>query len=162
MAGEISPEVGAVDLFGAPVDQIRERWGRPGFAKTAENQRLVALLRGAGWNVPRIAGYLRCDEKTLRKHFSRELAAGADLTEGQVLEVLLQKARQGNIAAARRVLDVIGAGRAAVPLSDAARAAAEDAAEAVAIERGARRMGKKEETAQAARSPGSTWAELLN
>ncbi|KAB2781254.1 helix-turn-helix domain-containing protein [Brucella anthropi] len=94
------------DLFGAPIGQIKERWGRPSFAKSKENQELVALLKAANWTVSRIARHLGCDEKTLRKHFSRELEQGADIIEAMALQVTLQKMRQGNSVATGRILDI--------------------------------------------------------
>jgi lambda repressor-like predicted transcriptional regulator len=95
------------DLFGAPLTQIRERWGRPAFAKNTENQQLVATLISAGWSQARIARYLGCDEKTLRKHFSREIEAGTDLVEGMVLQVLVQKMRGGHVPSANKLLEII-------------------------------------------------------
>lgn len=111
MSNENSSAEIETDLFGAPVTQIRERWGRPSFGKNKENQELVALLRAAGWKQSRIARYLQCDEKTLRKHFSRELADGADLIEGMALEVTLKKMRSGNSVATGRIFDIIDRGR---------------------------------------------------
>lgn len=96
-----------VDLFGAPVTAIRERWGRPSFSKTRENQELVCLLRASGWTQERIARYLGCDEKTLRKHFSRELSEGSDRIEGMALEVLLKKMRSGDRLSATKLLELI-------------------------------------------------------
>lgn len=138
------------DLFGAPVRQIRERWGRPSFAKTTENQRTVALLVLKKWSQARIAAHLGCDEKTLRKHFSRELRAGADLIEAQVLEVLYSKMRAGNMGAVKRMLELAEDARAAPPPKRA-----DDETEADAP------RGKKEETAAAARTPGAAWGNLL-
>jgi hypothetical protein len=92
-----------VDLFGAPVTQLRERWGRPSFSKTTENQQTVVSLRGAGWSQDRIAAYLGCDAKTLRKHFSRELRLGVEYLEGMALEVLVAKMRAGHVGAAKEV-----------------------------------------------------------
>lgn len=106
------------DLFGAPVGQIRERWGRPSFKKTKENQELVAVLRADGWTQERIAAYLGCDTKTLAKYFSRELQYGSDLIRGMALQVTLQRMRQGNSVATGRLLDLtLEAGGAAVPLA---------------------------------------------
>jgi hypothetical protein len=110
-----------LDLFGAPVGQIRERWGRPSFKKTKENQELVALLRADGWTHERIAMYLGCDAKTLGKHFSRELQYGSDLIRGMALQVTLQRMRQGNSVATGRLLELtLEAGGAAVPIVPAA------------------------------------------
>jgi hypothetical protein len=96
-----------VDLFGAPIAQIRERWGRPSYAKTKENQELVALLAAKNWSQERIARYLGCDPKTLRKHFSRELEQGADLIEAMALQVTLQQMRQGKNPAVTRILEMV-------------------------------------------------------
>jgi lambda repressor-like predicted transcriptional regulator len=143
-----------VDLFGAPVTQIKERWGRPAFKKSQENQLLVATLRAKGWSQERIARYMRCDVKTLRNHFSRELQAGADLIEGQALEVLVREMRQGKLSAVRQVLAMTEHGRAAPP----APTAGDDP------EAGDRpeRLGKKEQLDQAAANPPAAWGNLLN
>lgn len=95
------------DLFGAPIAQIRERWGRPSFSKNKENQELVATLIAAGWSQARIARYIGCDEKTLRKHFSREIEAGADMVEGMALQVLVQKMRSGHVPSVNKLLEII-------------------------------------------------------
>ena len=138
------------DLFGAPVTQIKERWGRPQYKKTQQNQLLVSTLKAAGWSQARIATYLRCDIKTLRNHFSRELQAGSDLIEGQALEVLVSQMRQGKLSAVRQVLALTEKGRAAPP------PAPEDHPEAP------EKLGKKEQLDQAAQTPPSTWGSLLN
>lgn len=111
-SGDDQPET---DLFGAPVGQIKERWGRPSFGKSKENQELVALLKAANWTVLRIARHLGCDEKTLRKHFSRELEQGADLIEAMALQVTLKKMRQGNSVATGRILDLAEKANLTVP-----------------------------------------------
>jgi len=106
------------DLFGAPVGQLRERWGRPSFKKTKENQELVALLRADGWTQERIAAYLGCDVKTLAKYFSRELQHGSDLIRGMALQVTLQRMRQGNSVATGRLLELtLEAGAVAIPIA---------------------------------------------
>jgi hypothetical protein len=140
------------DLFGAPITQIRERWGRASFAKTKENQELVALLRAAGWSQGRIATYLGCDEKTLRKHFSRELQDGADLIEGMALEVTLKKMRSGNSVATTRIFEIIDKGRVEPP---APKSKPEEKPEA---------LGKKDQANRDAETAHreSGWGELLN
>lgn len=138
------------DLFGAPVSQIRERWGRASFTKTKENQELVALLRAADWSHVRIARYLGCDEKTLRKHFSRELDAGADLIEGMALQVTLKKMREGHAPAINRILAIVEKGQAAPPAPAQPKAPEP-------------KLGKKEQ-AQADfenAQKGSSWGQLL-
>lgn len=139
------------DLFGAPVEQIKERWGRPNFQKNPKNQLLVATLKAKGWSQDRIARYLRCDIKTLRKHFSRELQAGSDLIEGQALEVLVSQMRLGKLSAVRQVLAMTDQGRAAPP--PAPEVEDEDRPE---------KLGKKEQLDQAAQTPPSSWGSLLN
>lgn len=111
-SGAVAAVGGDVDLFGAPITQIRERWGRPCFAKRKENQELVALLAAASWTHERIARYLGCDPKTLRKYFSRELEEGADRIEGMALEVTLKKMREGNGPAVQRLLEIVDRTRA--------------------------------------------------
>ena len=107
------------DLFGMPVLPIRDRRGRPCYRKDQENQQTVALLRARGWSHGRIARYLGCDEKTLRKYFSRELEAGADLVEGQCLEVLYNRMRQGHGPSTRELLGAIAVGHALPPKPEA-------------------------------------------
>lgn len=152
MAKENSDETGEVDLFGAPVTAIRERWGRPAFAKTKENQELVALLRAAGWKQERIARYLGCDEKTLRKHFSRELEMGTDLIEGMALEVTLKKMRAGNSVAVARILDMVDNKGHPAPPSPKPTAQKPE------------KLGKKETADIEARTAheGTEWGSLLN
>ncbi|MBF9032128.1 hypothetical protein HKCCE3408_17145 [Rhodobacterales bacterium HKCCE3408] len=62
------------DLLGDPADMATAHWGRPEHEKTAENQQLVTVLKAAGWTNERIARHLGIDPKTLRKHYSQELA----------------------------------------------------------------------------------------
>ncbi|WP_439572623.1 hypothetical protein [Phreatobacter sp.] len=138
------------DLFGAPVGQIRERWGRPSFKKTQQNQELVALLRADGWTHDRIAAYLGCDAKTLAKHFSRELQYGSDLIRGMALQVTLQRMRQGNSVATGRLLDLtLEAGNPAVPIVPKPDKAAP--------------LGKKEAALAEAQTAheGTVWGDIL-
>lgn len=143
---------GDVDLFGAPIGQIRERWGRPSFSKSKENQQLVITLRGAGWTMERIAKYMRCDVGTLRNHFPRELTAAAEFLEGQALEVLVSAMRRGRVDAARRVMEIVQAGRAAVPLPKG-----EEKDELP----GSKPLGKKAQQSEAAKNPGAGWGQIL-
>ncbi|MFG6535546.1 hypothetical protein ACGYK5_17110 [Sulfitobacter sp. 1A16787] len=162
MADKKSTPAPDLDLFGAPVGQIRERWGRKSFAKTEENQRLVAALKARGWSQKRISKYLGCDEKTLRKHYSRELDAGADLIEGDAIAVLIAKMRQGNMAALKRVLEVCEQGRAAPPemMVPTAHVKKTDAQEDAA-EDDLAGLGKKERLAHEAKHPKGVWARTL-
>lgn len=150
MDHEKAPEGGDVDLFGAPVSQIRERWGRPSFAKTKENQELVATLRAAGWSQSQIAEHLGCDEKTLRKHFSRELRAGAELIEAMALQVLVKRMRQGHVPSTRLLLGLIeDRGRPAVPPPPPDHGTEKP-------------LGKKAQLDKDAQDPTPGWDRLLN
>lgn len=103
----------ALDLFGRPVEPLRDRRGRPSFAKTPENQDFVAVRAAAGWKQSAIAAALGCDEKTLRKHFSRELTDGFLIIEGMALDVWLKRLREGHGPSIRALLDRIDETRAA-------------------------------------------------
>ena len=146
-----SEATGDVDLFGAPVSQIRERWGRPAFAKTKENQELVATLIAAGWTQKRIARYIGCDEKTLRKHFSRELEEGVDQIEAMALQVLVKKMRGGHTPSVNRLLEIIDEKGRPAPPQKVAAAKPE-------------KLGKKEQANRDAQTSheDTGWAGLLN
>jgi len=140
------------DLFGKPIMPIKDRRGRPSFAKNNENQELVCLLRAAGWTQARIAGYLGCDEKTLRKNFSRELQDGADQIEGMALEVTLKKMKSGNSVAISRIFDIIEKqGAPAVPIPRTPEKTPDE------------KLGKKEAADRDAHTAheGTPWASLL-
>ena len=139
-------EATELDLFGQPVLPIKDRRGRPAYAKSTENQRLVALLIARGWTQQRVADYLGCDHKTLRKHFSRELQRGADIIEAEALQVCYAKMRQGNSAAIGRMFDLIDQGKAAPPQPK------EDKPEP---------LGKKERLTMEAGEPTGDWGNLL-
>ncbi|RKD61672.1 helix-turn-helix domain-containing protein [Rhizobium sp. WW_1] len=150
MPDEILPLTQQVDLFGDPVLPIKDRRGRPSFAKSKENQELVSLLRAAGWTQARIAKYIGCDEKTLRKNFSRELEHGLDMIEGMALEVTFKKMKLGNSVAISRIFDVIEKqGKPAVPLQP--KPEKEE------------RLGKKETANREAQTAheGTEWGTLL-
>ncbi|WP_347139445.1 hypothetical protein [Paracoccus sp. SSK6] len=92
-----------VDLFGQPLLPIRDRRGRPCFRKDKENQDFVMVRVAAGWAQKRIAEDMGIDEKTLRKHFSRELEMGATFIEGVMLDVLIRKVREGHTPSVRQL-----------------------------------------------------------
>ena len=136
------------DLFGEPIRPIKDRRGRPTYAKNQENQSTVSVLRAAGWSHSRIATYIGCDEKTLRKHFSRELQYGADIVEAQCLEVLYSKMRQGHNKSANDLIARAEKGQALPPPPKTEPEA---------------RLGKKEQAnidAQTAHD-GTVWSGLL-
>ena len=96
------------DLFGNPLLPMKDPRGRKAYAKSKENQELVVNLRAFGKTHADIATVLGCDEKTLRKYYSRELSEGALLVEAEAISVLVRKMRTGNIAATKQVLEMSG------------------------------------------------------
>ena len=101
MSDAKSQPTGDVDLFGNPKEPIRDRRGRPSFAKNKENQQFVAVRAANGWSHARIANALGCDDDTLRKHFSGELENGRMIIEGMMLDVLMVKIREGHVPSIR-------------------------------------------------------------
>ncbi|MHB2265025.1 hypothetical protein [Aliihoeflea sp. PC F10.4] len=111
MSDEDSDDDLGFDMFGNPLTPIRDRRGRPLFKKDKENQDFVSVRIAAGWSQKRIAENMGIDEKTLRKHFSRELEAGAVLVEGVILDVLLRRTREGHAPSVRQLREVAVEGR---------------------------------------------------
>lgn len=101
----ISGSANDIDLFGKPVLALRDRRGRKSFAKTKENQRFVMDRAADGWTHSAIATVLGCHEDTLRKHFSGEMQNAHLNVMSEMLDILHAKARQGNIAAVRMIID---------------------------------------------------------
>lgn len=142
-----SGELGVdVDLLGDPFEPLKDPRGRPSFAKTKQNQLVVATFAASGWTHAAIATYLQCDEKTLRKHFSRELSDGAIMIEGLARQALVKKMLAGHVGATNRVLEFAQA----VPKRSAK---AKDAAES--------KPGKKEMLRKEAGEPTPGWADAL-
>jgi hypothetical protein len=94
------------DLFGNPLLPMKDPRGRKAYAKSKENQELVLDLRAGGMTHGDIATVLGCDEKTLRKYYSRELNEGAILVQAESIRVLVRKMRMGNMAATKLVLEM--------------------------------------------------------
>lgn len=136
-----------LDLFGAPLTQVRDRWGRPSFKTTKENKEFVAARVAMGWTQKRIAAAIGCDEKTLRKNFSRELEHGRDIIEGMAIDVLMHKMRQGNGPAITKVLERIDMADLKTKPEPQKKPAP---------------LGKKDQLRAAAHEPVGSWAETLN
>lgn len=139
-----------VDLFGNPIEPMRDRRGRPSFKKDKENQDFVAVRAAAGWTHEAIASAIGCDAKTLRKHFSRELDAGALIVEGVQLDVLMHQVRQGKVPAIKTLSEMVEKGRRNRFGKGAAKPS--PASEA---------KGKKEQKRDAAEQPSTGWASRL-
>lgn len=100
------------DLLGDPVNQKYELIGAPEHKITEENQEVVRSLYAVGWTQERIARRLGVDPKTLRKHYSRELDDAADELAADATLALVERAKAGNVAAARLVLGLVEKGQA--------------------------------------------------
>ncbi len=103
----ISPDIDPVKTREPPaVPQLRT--GRPRFAPTEFQRQTARILRGCGCALPIVASNIGVTEKTLRKHFARELAeAHAELVAAIGLRVV-SAALAGNIFAARYWLSCRG------------------------------------------------------
>lgn len=162
MSGASGEAVGGdLDLFGRPGEPLRDRRGRPSFAKTPENQDFVAVRAAAGWAQAAIAAAIGCDEKTLRKHFSRELSGGRLIVEGMALDVLMKKLREGHGPSIRLLLERID--ETAAPVRKVARAAETEDGEGEEDD-GPRRggLGKKEIADREAQLIPEDWAEAID
>ena len=114
MSAKNSAAAGDRDLFGQPLAPLRDRRGRKSFKKDKENQDFVMVRRAAGWAHKRIAEDMGIDEKTLRKHFSRELEMGATFVDGLMLDVLMRKVREGHTPSIKQLRErILDAGPAA-------------------------------------------------
>lgn len=159
MSDENSAKAPETDLLGAPIDQAHEAWGRPGFKKTEQNQEAVSVLKSAGWSNERIARYVGCDVKTLRKYFSLELTEAADRSEAEALLTIHRRMKEGNVSAARQVMSLAEKGKAAPPEPKRQEAPPDEADPAEAA---LEKLGKKERMAEAAKKPTGDWSDLLH
>jgi hypothetical protein len=144
---EIEADRVDLDLFGQPMTAIRDPRGRPCFAKSKENQMLVMTLRARNWTHGQIASFMGCDEKTLRKHFSRELEHGALFMEGIAMQALVRKMQEGHVGATKEVLSITRPSVA--PMT-------------TAKPRVPQPVGKKALAGEEARQPPPSWGDLLN
>ena len=149
MKTENSPAPVEFDLFGKRVEPIRDRRGRPSFAKTLENQDFVAVRAANGWSHKRIAESLGCDDDTLRKHFSGELNEGRIMVEGVILDVLMHKIREGHVPSIRMMFDRLKVTAPAAPRAEKATDKKDEAP-----------LGKKAEREAAANLAPADWGDI--
>lgn len=100
------------NLFTREFEMLRDARGRKSFQPTPENRLLVSTLSARGLSHKAIVKFMGAtddtfckDEKTLRKHFSRELEDGALIIECMAAQALVAKMMQGNMAAITRLLE---------------------------------------------------------
>src|SRR4051794_16577386 len=83
-----------------PAGQRRPRMGAPAFEPTEEQRRTVRAMSGFGIPQADIATLIEIDDKTLRKHFRRELDRGSIEATAKVAQTLFQMATSGDNTAA--------------------------------------------------------------
>lgn len=147
--GEMTP---VVDLFGRPVVALRDRRGRPSFAKSVENQDFVAVRAAAGWSPKMIAEAIKCDLKTLTKHFSQELSDGALYVEGIMLDVLFSRVKTGHVPSIRRLQDRLDRNAPAAPRAKGGQLADVPRSE---------KLGKKEQAKVDAQAVPDEWGDVF-
>jgi predicted transcriptional regulator len=101
-------------------------------------------------SVSAIATRTGLSEPTLRKYYLRELDHGAQALRAAIVAAVFDKAREGNVPAAKLALQILEKGEAAVPV--ARHAAKAD-----------KPLGKKEAADAAAKTAheGTEWGKLL-
>lgn len=115
----------------------RKPMGRPAYRPAIEDRVAVERMRYCGESDNVIARALRISPHTLRKHFAEELENGHANRRREVIDLLFDAAKSGNVSAQKTLQDM---GRAA----GAAEAVERRSTPAAA------KMGKKEEQQQAA------------
>lgn len=122
----------------------RRKPGRPAYRPSIEDRRTVEQMKFCGESENTIARALNIDPDTLRKHFVDEIADGHAQRRKEVIGLMFDAARGGNVAAIKK-------------LEEMGRIAA--ASEAV-NGRGKRdlKLGKKEERQIAAENVGGKFA----
>lgn len=119
--------------------------GRPPHVPTFESRQKCVLLAAVGRSPSEIAAALSITEKTLRKHYSRELRehdAAKLKVEGKLLVSLVREVDKGNVSANKELakrLDKAGLEQLAERVSGRKK------------EKAARPLGKKEAAREAAR-----------
>lgn len=141
-----------IDLFGNPIVPLRDRRGRKSFKKDKENQDFVAVRAAMGWSQAAIASEIGCDEKTLRKYFSRELAGGRLIVEGMCLDVLMKKVREGHAPSVKQLRDALTS---TAPPAPRSRRQSEDEDHATS-----KALGKKEQRVLDAQQVPEDWGDI--
>jgi len=77
--------------------------GRPSYRPSIEDRQTVEELKFVGESDNTIARALGIDPDTLRKHFAGELADGHSQRRKEVIGLLFKSARDGNVAAQKKL-----------------------------------------------------------
>lgn len=105
------------DLLGDPWTELRDPRGRKRHKRSPQIAEKVGLLRASDMTVEDIAARVGLSEPTLRKYYFRELGDGPAVAKALVLEALFEKAKGGNVSAARLMLAQFEKGETAPPLA---------------------------------------------
>ena len=92
------------DLWGDPIPPPTERRGRPAHEVTAERKLRVAVLRALNQSNDEIAAAMGISERTLRTHYSVELKQGLAQKRAEVMVLLWDQAKKGNVSAMKEFL----------------------------------------------------------
>lgn len=90
------------DLLGDPIPEGLGKRGRPPHVPNDEKRKLVMMLQALDWSEVEIGDALGITDKTLRKHYFRELRARASArrrVEAVSLMSLLNQVEAGNVSA---------------------------------------------------------------
>ena len=156
------PEAQTFDLFGLPVRSGKGARGRPSFERTEKDANKVRLLLALGWSNQRIANAIGCSLATLKRHFRAELKVRdqmRDRLEARQIEVAAEQAMSGNVAAMKRLQELIDRSDAKVASSRLTSDVLDDDEETPKP----KKLGKKEAAQQSAQSAGegTGWGDDL-
>lgn len=157
-SGGGGPVPTGLDLFGQPIQPIRDRRGRPSYKKDKENQTFVSARAAAGWTHKAIADNMGIDEKTLRKHFSRELTDGAIHIRGMIIDVLVHRAQEGHVPSIRLLREILDEAGPVAPRNHAGR---EPEGDEDGEEEPKASVGKKEQRILDAQSVPDDYGDIL-
>lgn len=90
------------DLLGDPIPEGHGKRGRPTHQPSDEKRRLVIALAAFDKKLDQIASALGITQKTLRKHYSRELREKDEARmrlEGRLMSAALKEVDGGNVSA---------------------------------------------------------------
>lgn len=150
-----------LDGFWGPVHVRSGEPGRPEHMPTDANRQKIVLSLALGWTQLRIAAALGLTVKTLRKHYSPQLAArtvALDRLKLERLTYLFSQVRAGNVGAIKEMGKVIEAVEAATfGMGPIAQQPAREMSEPRAV------LGKKEAARLAAdgAGQGTDWGDDL-
>lgn len=99
-----------LDGFWGPVWVRGGRQGRPEHIPTDINRRKIVLRLALGWTLQRIADNLGMSMKTMRKHYSQQMAlrdVALDRIRGARIDVIFDETMKGNMVAVKELGKVI-------------------------------------------------------